>query len=185
MRILIVLTLLITCTACHKTITRPRKDITWHNGRLLYQGKKFDGMVLENFVHAGTRRETPYRYGRPHGIEREYTVPGRKLVAKRRYKNGEHAGTHEGWFPTGERRFHYEYNDKAEKHGEFWEWHRSGHPSSFIKFVNGVALGKKVWREDGKIYQNWVFEEGQAYGTPGTKLCFQLRDEGISALTAR
>lgn len=180
---IVVLMMWVVNVACTKVAYRPSPEVTWHNAHLLYKGKLFDGLLIEKFEHVGTQRETVYRKGLAHGAEREYTIRDRKLVALRNYRQGRRHRVHEGWFLDGKRRFHYEYNDQGENHGEFWEWHQSGHPSLFARFENGRALGRKVWRPDGKIYMNWVFdEEGRGVGVPGSKLCFQLREEGIAAL---
>lgn len=168
------LVLFLTC-GCTKKITRPSSGITFHNGDLLYQGKLFSGIVVENFEHVGTRRETEYKAGLPHGIQNEYFTHNQKLASRREYRFGRNSGTHEGWFVGGERRFHYEYNNQGESEGDFWEWYSTGHPSLFARFKSGQLLGKKMWREDGKIYMNYVFANGQAVGTPGTKLCYQER----------
>ncbi|MGE4130874.1 MAG: toxin-antitoxin system YwqK family antitoxin [Bdellovibrionales bacterium] len=160
------------CT--EKRIVRPGPEITFDRGRLLYQGDEFTGVVIENYENVGTTRETHYRKGLPDGVQVEHVIGGKMILAKRTFKNGENEGVHEGWFADGKRRFHYEYQD-GKANGEFWEWHRSGHPSLFARFEKDNLIGKKRWREDGKIYMNYVFPKGQAVGLPGTKLCFQVR----------
>jgi antitoxin component YwqK of YwqJK toxin-antitoxin module len=170
--------LLLACAGCTaKKIERPSKEITFKNGKLLYRGGEFSGVVIERFPEVGTVRETHYRRGWAHGEQTEFTAEGHRVVARREFSYGHNSGVHEGWFPQGERRFHYEFDGEGKSHGDQWEWHASGHPSLFARFDHGRMIGKKMWREDGKIYMNWVFNTGgEAYGTPGTKLCFQLRN---------
>lgn len=161
--------------SCTDRIQRPNPDIQLINDYLHYKGHRFSGIVEERFDQVGTIRESRYVEGRMTGYQEEYTEKTKVLLARRLFVNGEKDGTHQGWFPTGQRRFHYEYK-KGKSHGEFWEWYQDGQPSLFAKYDNDTMIGKKMWRQDGKIYMNYVFTEGKAYGVPGTKLCYQVRD---------
>lgn len=168
--------LLFAVCACTKIIHRPSPEVTWDKGRLLYKGQLFDGVVLEDFENVGTYRKTEYRKGLEHGSQEEiFRDTGRK-VAHREFTWGRNTGAHEGWFLDGRRRFHYEYNDEGESHGDHWEWYQNGTPSSLVRFEHNKVLGRKKWRDDGKVYMNYVFNDERAIGTPGTKLCFQVRN---------
>jgi antitoxin component YwqK of YwqJK toxin-antitoxin module len=158
-----------------RRITRPDAHISFVNGQLFYRGFVYSGIVEERYQQIGTIRETRFQNGFPNGIQIEYLESSGQKLAKREFVNGENSGIHEGWFENGGRRFHYEYAN-ANPNGDFWEWHRSGHPSLFARFENGRLIGKKMWREDGKIYMNFVFPEGRPVGVPGVKLCYQVRE---------
>ena len=173
--------LLLMLSACNKRIVRPSVDVSFNNGKLIHQGRNFSGVVEENFVQTGTVRDTQYYKGVPHGEQLEYLPNSSQIVALRNFSGGKNSGVHKGWFADGHRRFHYEYKEGL-PHGEFWEWHNSGHPSLFARFDKGVLIGKKMWREDGKIYMNFVFPQGKAVGVPGVKLCYQVRDGGGAVL---
>lgn len=166
------LALLITgCSERH--ISRPSPDITFQGDRLIYGGKRFSGVVELRIPEVQVVRYTHYRDGQPHGREEETFADGR-VVARREFSRGRKVGVHEGWYPSGHRRFHYEYTDD-QYDGESWEWYDSGALSLYALFEAGRLVGKKQWRADGTIFQNYVFPQGKAVGLPGAKLCFQVR----------
>lgn len=157
-----------------KRIHRPQPDISFKGEQLLYKGAAYTGIVVEQFPMAETQRESAYKNGLLHGLQEDFNTRNGQKLASRKYRAGEKVGIHRSWFEDGKRRSHHEYRD-GHLEGESWEWHHSGHPSLFTKFENGKMLGKKMWREDGKIYMNYVFTENGVYGVPGTRLCFQIR----------
>ncbi|MBX3021371.1 MAG: hypothetical protein KF799_06795 [Bdellovibrionales bacterium] len=165
---------LLLLTACTQTITRPSQDISFSGDRLLYKGQAFSGVVQESFTAAEITRRTHYKNGLPNGSEEEFFRDG-QLATHREYTDGIKTGVHKGWFASGQRRFHYEYI-AGKFHGEVWEWYASGKLSQYMRFEEGQALGKKMWRENGQIYTNLVFPKGHLQGLPGTKLCYQTRD---------
>jgi antitoxin component YwqK of YwqJK toxin-antitoxin module len=160
-------------TGCSQRITVPGPGVSYQNQRLLYKGKRFSGMAETRFESIGTVRLTPYRNGLPDGTEREHFASG-QLSAERQFLKGRKIGVHRGWFENGARRFQHEYSDDAFD-GEYWEWYPSGGVSTFARYRAGQAIGRKMWREDGTIYMNYVFPGGQAFGLPGAKLCNQVR----------
>ncbi len=175
MRYVAILLLVLSSACADKRIHRPGKGIALVNDYLHYEGRVFSGVVVERFDAIGTVRETEYRNGKPDGVQEERFESTKRLVARREYRQGLSVGVHRGWHLDGARRFHYEFDEEGKSHGEFWEWHVNGKPSLFARFDHGRLEGKKMWRDDGKIYMNYVFSEERAYGTPGTKLCYQVR----------
>ncbi|MCC2680137.1 MAG: hypothetical protein K0R29_2713 [Pseudobdellovibrio sp.] len=167
------LLLLILFSSCTKVIQRPSEDITYKGDRLLYKGQPFSGIVKEVFALAEVTRETEYKNGIKDGVQKEIYANG-KTASVGTFKNENKDGTFEGWYPSGKRRFHYEYKN-GQYHGESWEWYESGPVYLFAKFSEGKAIGKKVWREDGKIFLNHVFPGQNVFGLPGAKLCYQVR----------
>jgi hypothetical protein len=158
---------------CTKRALRPSADVTFSGNYLLYKGEKFTGILTENFDATETTRETHYENGLENGEQIEY-LKGGQLLARRYYRDGHKDGIHEGWYRDGHRRFHYEYKN-AKSDGEFWEWYDSGKVSLYAFFKDGELLGKKMWRESGQIYMNYVFNAQGARGLPGSRLCQQLR----------
>lgn len=158
-----------------RQIRRPHRSITFQGNYLLHEGRRFNGILEERFDAAETIRKTTYRNGLADGPEEEFHVSGIPL-AHREFSEGKKTGIHEGWFVNGKRRFHYEYQD-GKPHGEYWEWYRSGALSLFARFEHGRLLGKKMWRESGQIYANYVFLPDRAVGVPGTQLCYQVRKD--------
>ena len=159
---------------CTKHALRPSNEVTFKNDRLYFKGEIFTGVLEERFPQTGTTRFTHYRKGKPHGDEDEYFEDG-ELASHREYANGKKVGVHEGWFPDGKRRFHQEFK-KGLLDGETWEWFASGALAVYARFKDNKLLGKKMWRESGQIYMNYVFTANRSAGLPGTALCYQLRN---------
>jgi antitoxin component YwqK of YwqJK toxin-antitoxin module len=174
MKWFLILSLCFSAMACTKYAMRPSPEVTYQGNFLLYKGERFTGILEERFDAVETIRKTHYRNGLQDGVEEEISKNG-QLVARREYSKGRKTGTHEGWYLDGKRRFHHEYkNDQND--GEVWEWYHSGQLALYARFEQGRLLGKKMWRESGQIYMNYVFTADKAVGLPGSKLCFQVRD---------
>lgn len=167
----LVLVSILGCSEQHAT--RPSPDVTFHGDYLLYRGRRFTGILEEKFDQVETVRKTHYRGGLSEGIQEEFFKNG-QIVARREYNRGQKVGIHRGWYPDGTRRFHYEFSD-GQYDGESWEWYGSGNLAMYARFVKGHLLGKKLWRETGQIYMNYVFPENKAVGLPGSHLCYQVR----------
>lgn len=173
MRQLTPLTFLILLSACTQHATRPSPDVTYEGNFVLYKGRRFTGVLEEHFEQVETVRKTLYRDGLQDGVEQEIFSNGQAAV-RRQYSKGRKVGVHEGWFADGKRRFRHEYKDD-QNDGEVWEWYNSGGLALYARFGNGRLLGKKMWRESGQIYMNYVFTKDHSVGLPGTKLCYQVR----------
>ena len=166
------LSLLLLC-ACEKRIELTDSKVTYEGSRLIYEGKSFSGTVIQKFAALAVTRETTYSEGEIDGEERDVYDNG-QTAALRHYEQGKKVGIHEGWYRDGKRRFHHEYADDR-FHGEYWEWFQSGGVFTYARYEKGEAIGRKMWREDGTIYLNYVFPAGRAFCTPGAKLCRQVR----------
>lgn len=158
---------------CTPFAIRPSEEVTFHGDYLLYRGKRFTGTLVEKFAHVGTTRYGHYQSGLQSGIEEEFFWNG-QIASRRSYSQGKKEGIHEGWFSNGNRRFHHEFQNNHPT-GEAWEWYSSGTLALFARFEAGRLVGKKMWRETGQIYMNYVFPQNRAVGVPGSKLCYQIR----------
>ncbi|PJZ70499.1 hypothetical protein CH373_05360 [Leptospira perolatii] len=168
---------------CVRKIELPNPGIARSEGLLFFQTKPFTGILVSRLDAIRVIRETPYEKGILHGVEREIFENG-NLSAERTYSQGWKTGVHRGWFPSGARRFHHEYKYN-QYDGEAWEWYESGALYSYAKYKEGKPIGRKIWREDGTIYLNYIFPDGKAFGFPGAKLCRQVRggkDGGTASL---
>ncbi|MCE9501601.1 MAG: hypothetical protein K8R21_14045 [Leptospira sp.] len=159
----------------HRKIQDTDLKISSTNDILLYEGKKFSGIVESRMEAVNVTRHTPYSGGVLDGTEKEYYSNG-LLSAERFYSNGKKVGIHRGWYADGKDRFWYEY-DNGQLHGNLWEWHSSGPLITFARFDRGRLIGKKIWRIDGQIYANFVIQENRVVGLPGSKLCLQVRSD--------
>jgi hypothetical protein len=165
--------------SCTQHAKRPSPEVTFKNRLLLYKEEPFSGILEERFEQVATTRKTRYYEGLRQGTEEEFFDNG-QIASRREYAKGKKVGSHEGWFSDGKRRFHHEFAN-GRSHGEVWEWYNSGALATYARFDKGRLLGKKVWRESGQIYMNYVFPENRSVGVPGTKLCYQVRDKKTSS----
>ncbi|TGL65780.1 toxin-antitoxin system YwqK family antitoxin [Leptospira sarikeiensis] len=163
-------------TACDPIRIASDDPFVSRNGRVVfYKGEKFHGLLESKFEELEIIRITSYKNGLPDGAEKEIHSNG-KVLAEREFSEGKKVGTHLGWFVDGKKRFHNEYLD-GQFHGSQWEWRNSGSLYSYSKFDHGKVIGKKMWRENGQIYMNFVIHQGRAYGMTGGKLCSQVRGD--------
>lgn len=158
-----------------KTISNKDPKLVYSGEFLIYDGKKFTGILETKLDAVGITRKTPYVDGKMDGTEVEM-YSGKKNSAERSFFQGKKIGIHRGWYENGQRRFQYSYKD-GELHGDVWEWHHTGTLVTLAKFWNGQLLGKKVWRPDGQIYSNFVMHGNRPVGLPGAKLCWQVRSD--------
>lgn len=93
MKITWICALFLGLAGCTQKIERPGPGITFHNGDLLYHGKKYSGIVVERFPAIGTVRESRYRGGQPDGEQNEFFESTRLKVAHREFAAGNVPGT--------------------------------------------------------------------------------------------
>ncbi|TGK62750.1 hypothetical protein EHQ27_05520 [Leptospira wolffii] len=142
---------------------------------VFYQGQKFDGILEFRIEELATMRRTSYKNGLPHGTETDRHDNG-QILAEREFKEGKKSGIHRGWFPDGSKRFQNRFLD-GKFHGDQWEWRPSGALYSYARFDRGEVIGKKMWRENGQIYMNFVLNGNRPFGMTGGKLCNQIRGD--------
>ncbi len=160
-------------SGCAAEVQSDDPELAYLGEHLVHRGRLFSGVLVTRIPAADVVRRTPFRNGLAEGVESERYGNG-SLAALREFRAGRKTGVHRGWFPNGRRSFRYEYSEN-QFHGDYWEWRSSGGLYSYARYNNGQPIGRKVWREDGAIYMNYVFAEGAAYGLPGAKLCRQVR----------
>ncbi len=164
------------CIRCGKIeIAATDPGIEYDGATLIYKKEKFSGYLVTEFEANGVLRKTPYLGGILEGKEVEI-FPNGQIASERFYKEGKRVGVHKGWFENGQIRFQYEYEDGL-MHGSLWEWNKKGELYSYAKMNKGEEIGRKVWREDGQIYANYVFRNGRTVGLPGAKLCRQIKGD--------
>lgn len=168
--------------ACGAEVQSDDPQLAHLGEHLVHRGRLFSGVLITRIAAADVVRRTPYRNGLIDGVEEEQYANG-SLAARREYRAGRKTGVHRGWFPDGQRSYRYEYRDN-QFHGDYWEWHASGALYSYARYDQGQPIGRKVWREDGTIYMNYVFAAGAAYGLPGAKLCRQVRADESGRTTS-
>lgn len=148
-------------------------DLKFKEEGLFYKDKIFSGYIVNTFEANGVTRKTPFENGILEGRELETFLDG-SLATERNYKNGQREGMQRGFYPNGNPRFEYNYEEGL-LHGILKEWDSEGNLYSVTKMEKGQEVGRKVWREDGQIYANYVFKNGKLVGLAGGKLCRQVK----------
>lgn len=143
-------------------------------GIKLYHGNElFTG--TRSFNNGATKKIIEYKEGLKHGKEQNFYSSG-QLMREGFYNNGEPTGKHWTYYKSGAKKKYTEFQGGLH-HGDYIEWFESGQVHVYSKFENGVELGHKKWRQNGKIYANYVVKDGKNIGLSGGKLCFSVKDE--------
>ena len=148
-------------------------SLHFQNGYRYYKGKLFSGIIEEHFKDQTVQQSTQYENGKENGWSQTFFTGG-KIAEKRFYLNGEKDSAHTGWWPNGNRRFEYHFSNGI-YNGDYKEWYESGKLLKHVHYVNGVDSWGKGWRENGKIYMNFVMKEGRRYGLNNSNLCYTVK----------
>lgn len=155
-------------------------NLKFEKGKLFLKEKLFTGKLISQYENGKLRSETKYLNGEKEGIEKSWYENG-NLVFERNYKQGKKEGIHLGWHESGEIRFLLQFKeDKFDK--ENFTWYPNGILESFMKYENGNLLGHKIWRNDGKIYMNYVMNGEEKIGLSGSKLCRKVEGNNEKTL---
>ncbi len=95
---------------------------------------------------------------------------------ERYFAGGEKTGIHRGWWENGQPRFEYHFLNGAYE-GDFREWYASGAPFKYVVYRHGADLEGMGWRENGKLFMNYVMKAGRRYGIMNAQPCYTLRNE--------
>lgn len=145
------------------------------NGNLKFKLKLFSGYVLMNHENGGVKSITSYYQGKQEGWAYEYFENGKPL-SKRYYHLGEKDSVHTGWWDNGNTRFVYHFNNGV-YNGSFEEYYYSGKPLKKISYYNGNDSFGTGWRENGKIFMNYIMKDGRRYGVMNAQPCYSLKNE--------
>ena len=143
------------------------------NGIGYFQGKKVSGTVFENYASGILQRKSTYKFGEKNGEELSYFENG-GLSEMRYFAEGEKIGIHKGWWPNGNKRFEYQFSSGT-YNGIFKEWYENGRNYKNIKYINGKDVYGKGWRENGKLFMNYIVKDGRRYGIVNSNLCFTIK----------
>ena len=145
------------------------------NGSWFYHQQLFSGTMETYFLSGALKaRQTFYR-GKEEGLLCTYYENGNKDT-RRFYRNGEKDSINLGWWVNGNPRFEYHFNN-GNYEGDFKEWYVSGRPLKHIIYHDGKEQSGKGWRENGKLYMNFVRKDGRLYGLINPNLCYSLKNE--------
>lgn len=145
------------------------------NGNYYYGPKLFSGILHDNYAGGQPRHQVSFYNGKEEGGAMMYYADGR-LAEKRYYRHGEKQGLHAGWWPNGSPRFEYHFSGGL-YHGEYKEWYSSGQLYKLINYTNGIDENGQGWRENGKLFMNYVMRDGRRYGIINSNLCYTVQNE--------
>jgi antitoxin component YwqK of YwqJK toxin-antitoxin module len=147
-------------------------SLTYMNGSLFNSGKPFTGTVKEFFENGTLHQSTQYVDGKEDGWKMTWFPKG-MLSEKRYYTKGEKDSVHTGWWNNGNKRFEYHFTSGS-YNGDFKEWYRSGQQMKHIHYSNGNDDQGIGWRENGKVYMNFIVKNGRRYGLNNSNLCYTV-----------
>ena len=145
------------------------------NGLWYYSQHLFTGTINTYYSSGKLYSQQSLYNGKEEGMSCTFYENGNK-DACRYYHAGEKEGVHRGWWLHGSPRFEYHFC-KGDYDGDFKEWYASGKPYKHILYVKGKEQSGKGWRENGKLYMNFVMREGRLYGLINPNLCYSLKNE--------
>jgi antitoxin component YwqK of YwqJK toxin-antitoxin module len=100
-----------------------------------------------------------------------------EILERRFYKSNKKVGLHEAWWPNGNKKFEYTFQQGLH-HGEMKEWQSDGKPYKFFNYILGEEDGsQKMWDSEGEIRANYVVKNGHRYGLVGLKNCKSVSNE--------
>jgi antitoxin component YwqK of YwqJK toxin-antitoxin module len=147
------------------------------NGVLYQTEKPFSGTIKEFYPSQAVKSIIEMEAGRQQGIAKTFFENG-TAESIRWYRNGEKDSVHRGWWPNGKLRFEYHFSEGAYQ-GMFTEWYFSGNMIQQLLYENGREVHGKAWRDNGKLYMNFVMKNGRRYGLNNPNLCYSLKNEKV------
>jgi antitoxin component YwqK of YwqJK toxin-antitoxin module len=150
-------------------------QLRFDHGYYYYENILLTGTITERRSDSSIAQLTTYEDGKEQGWQTMYDVTG-KVAEKRYYTKGQKDGIHTGWWPNGNLRFSYRYT-KGIYNGVYQEWYENGSPSKTIYYANGNDDSGKAWRDNGKLYMNFVKKDGRRYGLNNSNLCYTIRKD--------
>lgn len=155
----------------------PRNDSRLREEKeILFLGEKpFTGEIVSFFEDGKLETSTEYKEGKKNGMEKIWYRNG-VILSERNYIDGKKEGIHRGWHEEGQIRFYSQFkNDQFDK--ESWSWYPDGQVESYAHYENSTLLGYKQWRNDGKIYMNYVLDGTNRIGLYGGRLCKKVEGD--------
>lgn len=148
------------------------------NGYWFKSGLPFSGNIVHRYEDGKINERTGYYNGKEEGWS--YAFFDNSLVSEKRYYHlGEKDSVHSGWWQNGKPRFVYHFKTGV-YNGYFTEWYGSGAIYKEIYYVDGKEDRAKGWRENGKVYMNFIVKEGRRYGLENSNLCFTVRQDSLT-----
>ncbi len=145
------------------------------NGILLYNNSIFSGCIEGYYENSEKlKSKANYKLGKKHGLE-TFWYQNDSVATKRLYTNGLKTGTHKAWWPAGNSKFVYHFNEKGEYHGSIKEWYKTGQIFREFNYIHGKEVGsQRLWYQNKKIKANYEVVNGERFGLIGLKKCYTV-----------
>ena len=159
------------------TIAVESTDTSLHfiNGYLYRGARLFSGIINEHYKNDTLYHSTSYVAGKEEGWMYTYFPEG-NISEKRYYHHGEKDSVHMGWWPNRKPRFEYHFTSGL-YNGDFKEWYSEGENYKHLHYINGKEDWGKGWRQNGKVYMNFIVKNGRRYGLENSNLCYTVKNE--------
>lgn len=157
------------------TLLNTDTSLSVQNGQVFKLGKAYAGYVATLYAYGGKESLAAYANGREEGWQYRW-FPNGQIESKRYYHLGEKDSVHEGWWADGHQRFKYHFRN-GQYHGLFEEWYSGGQPFRHVMYQNGEEQWAKGWRDNGKLFMNYVVRNGRRFGIFNAVLCYSLKNE--------
>ncbi|MEO8770872.1 MAG: hypothetical protein ABI402_12320 [Ferruginibacter sp.] len=149
------------------------------NGILFYKDQqRFSGALKEAWPNGKLKSIEHFLDGKHEELSETFYEDGKK-ESTRWYSNGEKDSVHTGWWWNGNKKYEYHFKN-ADYNGMFTEWYESGKMIQQVMYEKGEELYGKGWRENGKLYMNFVMKDGRRYGMNNSNLCYGLKKQDVS-----
>jgi hypothetical protein len=159
----------------HDTIVSTDSLLQLHNGVYYLKGQLFSGYLKSFHGNGIVKAVQSFHQGKQEGWAYEYFENGKPL-SKRYYHLGEKDSVHTGWWDNGNTRFVYHFKNGVYD-GSFEEYYYIGKPLKKISYYNGNDSFGTGWRENGKIFMNYIMKDGRRYGVMNAQPCYSLKNE--------
>lgn len=149
------------------------------NGVLYYKDHQtFNGALKEAWPNGKIKSIQRFLNGKQQEWAETFYEDGTK-ESTRWYNNGEKDSIHTGWWWNGNKKYEYHFKN-GDYNGMFTEWYESGKMIQQVIYEKGKELCGKGWRENGKLYMNFVMKDGRRYGMNNSNLCYGLKGQDVS-----
>lgn len=145
------------------------------NGIYFLNNLLFSGSIVSYYGNGALNEKSGFIDGKKEGVSGTWFDNG-VLQTKRFYVNGEKDGTHYGWYDDGAKRFEYNFKNGVNT-GVSTEWYQTGAIARKTVYSNGKEESVQAWRDNGKLYINYVVKDGVIYGMNNSHLCYTLKNE--------
>jgi antitoxin component YwqK of YwqJK toxin-antitoxin module len=137
----------------------------------------FNGQIKDLWPNGRIKSIQTIIKGKQEGLSETF-YPNGTIESKRWYSSGEKDSIHSGWWENGNKKYEYHFKNGL-YNGCFTEWYQSGNMIQQLMYEDGKELYGKGWRDNGKLYMNFVMKNGRRYGMNNSNLCYGLKKETV------